>query len=401
MEPGWGGGDPRPEGKIAWLSSPVEAAHPPISSMRMLGGSSTRPRPRWWAPIFRVARLPRDDRRLPGRGDDDPGSHRRDDGSRHDRRPDDPRGTPLEPFDRRDAKRPESGQRRPAPGIVAKVRAIGRYQVIRTLGQGAFGVVFLCLDPELGREVAVKVPRAERVRTPEDVESYLQEARLLASLDHPHVLPVYDAGRIEEGEGACFLVAKYVEGTDLKTLMAARRFSAVDSAQLVERIASGLQEAHRRNLIHRDIKPANILIAADGRPYLADFGLAIDLETFRAAGTMAGTPEYMSPSRPEARTTGSALAPTSTVLVSSSTGSSRVDCRIGPTVRRVAPPDRDVRGRPADSSRAGRARGAGADLPEDAGRARLRPLRLGQRGCRGPPGLARVSARDPRQALRP
>src|SRR3954467_992779 len=80
---------------------------------------------------------------------------------------------------------------------------IGRYTILRRLGKGGFGEVFLAFDDELDRPVAIKVPRAERVSQPEDVEAYLNEARVVASLDHPHIVPVYDAGRTEDG--LCFV----------------------------------------------------------------------------------------------------------------------------------------------------------------------------------------------------
>ena len=91
--------------------------------------------------------------------------------------------------------------------------AIDRYTVIERLGQGGFGRVYLAQDEELDRPVAIKVPKPERVARPEDVEAFLDEARILASLDHPHIVPVYDVGRTEDG--LCFVVSKFIEGSDL------------------------------------------------------------------------------------------------------------------------------------------------------------------------------------------
>src|SRR6516165_1072576 len=90
---------------------------------------------------------------------------------------------------------------------------IGRYRIIRRLGQGGFGRVYLAHDDELNRPVAIKVPNPERIGHPEDVEAYLNEARILARLDHPHIVPVFDVGRTEDG--LCFVVSKFVEGSDL------------------------------------------------------------------------------------------------------------------------------------------------------------------------------------------
>src|SRR5207248_1458417 len=92
-------------------------------------------------------------------------------------------------------------------------RKIGRYRLVRRLGQGGFGRVYLAQDDDLDRLVAIKVPNPERVAGPEDVEVYLAEARALAKLDHSDIVPVYDVGRTDDG--LCYVVSKYVEGTDL------------------------------------------------------------------------------------------------------------------------------------------------------------------------------------------
>jgi serine/threonine protein kinase/formylglycine-generating enzyme required for sulfatase activity len=170
---------------------------------------------------------------------------------------------------------------------------IGRYRIIRRLGQGGFGRVYLAHDDELDRPVAIKVPNPERIVHPEDVEAYLNEARILARLDHPNIVPVYDVGRTEDG--LCFVVSKLVEGSDLAVRIEQARPSFRDSAELVAVVAEALHYAHTRGLVHRDIKPANILIDASGKPCLADFGLALKDEDFGKGGGLAGTPSYMSP----------------------------------------------------------------------------------------------------------
>ena len=91
---------------------------------------------------------------------------------------------------------------------------IGRYRVIRLLGKGGFGRVYLAHDDELDRAVAVKVPNIERIAAPEDLESYLVEAKILAKLEHPNIVPVYDAGRADDG--LCYVVSKFLQGSDLK-----------------------------------------------------------------------------------------------------------------------------------------------------------------------------------------
>jgi eukaryotic-like serine/threonine-protein kinase len=170
---------------------------------------------------------------------------------------------------------------------------IGRYRVIRLLGKGGFGNVYLAHDDDLGRFVAIKVPRPERVSKPEDIESYLNEARILAGLDHPHIVPVHDVGRSDDG--LCFVVSKFIEGNDLATRIKERRPGFHDSAESVATIAEALHYAHTRGLVHRDIKPANILIDASGKAFVADFGLALKDEDFGKGAGLTGTPAYMSP----------------------------------------------------------------------------------------------------------
>ncbi len=170
---------------------------------------------------------------------------------------------------------------------------IGRYNLLKRLGKGGFGEVFLAFDEELERTVAIKVPRPERVSQPEDVEAYLEEARILASLDHPHIVPVFDVGRTDGG--LCFVVSKYIEGSDLDARIRQASPAMRETVELVATIAEALHYAHTRGLVHRDIKPANILIDASGEPVVADFGLALREENFGTGARLAGTPAYMSP----------------------------------------------------------------------------------------------------------
>jgi len=170
---------------------------------------------------------------------------------------------------------------------------IGRYRIVRRLGQGGFGRVYLAHDDDLDRAVAIKVPNPERITRPEDAEAFFVEARVLAKLDHPHIVPVHDVGRTDDG--LCFVVSKFIEGSDLSVRMGRARPSFRDSAELVATIADALHYAHTRGLVHRDIKPANILIDATGKPCVADFGLALKDEDFGKVEGLAGTPTYMSP----------------------------------------------------------------------------------------------------------
>ncbi len=181
----------------------------------------------------------------------------------------------------------------PSPAALPPPRRIGRYRVERLLGEGGFGRVFLAHDDVLDRFVAVKAPHRERLSHPREVESYLTEARTLACLEHPHIVPVYDAGRTDDGQ--CFVASRYIEGVDLARNLKESRLSYTQAAELAAAVADALHHAHRKGLVHRDVKPANILLDAVGNAYLADFGLALKEEDFGRGAGFAGTPAYMSP----------------------------------------------------------------------------------------------------------
>ncbi len=170
---------------------------------------------------------------------------------------------------------------------------IGRYWIVRTLGQGGFGRVYLARDLDLDRVVAIKVPNPARISASSDIESYLAEARALARLDHPRIVPVYDMGRTDDG--LCFVVPKYIEGCDLAERLHQGRPSLRESVELIAVVAGALHHAHTRGLVHRDVKPANILIDANQEPWVADFGLALKDEDYGKGARQAGTPAYMSP----------------------------------------------------------------------------------------------------------
>ena len=170
----------------------------------------------------------------------------------------------------------------------------GRYEVIKAIGSGGFGTVYLARDGELTRTVAVKVPRAGLLHSPAQVESFLAEARNAASLCHPSIVGVHDVGRF--GDFGVFVVFEYVEGRNLAELLEAEQLSPTQIATLLIPIADAAHHAHRAGLVHRDLKPSNILLDSAGRPHITDFGLAIreELQDLRV-GEIAGTPHYMAP----------------------------------------------------------------------------------------------------------
>jgi serine/threonine protein kinase/formylglycine-generating enzyme required for sulfatase activity len=170
---------------------------------------------------------------------------------------------------------------------------LGRYRIEAKLGGGTFGIVYRGRDDLLGRDVAIKVPRPDLVAALGGIDSYLQEARVLAGLDHPNIVPVHDVGLTSDG--FCFVVYGFVEGSDLKAGLARGRFAAAEAARLVASLAEALQHAHQRGVYHRDVKPANILVDRRGKAYLADFGLALRHDDYGQGPTFTGTPAYMSP----------------------------------------------------------------------------------------------------------
>ena len=170
---------------------------------------------------------------------------------------------------------------------------IGRYRVEKVLGRGGFGIVYLAHDDELRRSVAIKVPHRERVARPEDAEAYLTEARTVAHLDHPNIVPVYDVGHTDRFP--CYVVSKYIDGTDLAHRLKHGKMPLSDVVGLIASVASALHHAHKQGLVHRDIKPGNILLDRQRLPFVTDFGLALREQDMGKGPRYAGTPAYMSP----------------------------------------------------------------------------------------------------------
>lgn len=177
--------------------------------------------------------------------------------------------------------------------VLPSVTMIGRYRVVQLLGQGGFGQVFLAFDDQLKRKVAIKVPTFGASANENAAAEYLNEARTLAELDHPHIVAVFDVGSTDEHP--CFIVSKFIEGMDLSRRMSTTRLGFVEIAELISTIADALHLAHGKQIVHRDIKPGNILLDTDGNPYVADFGLALTKAEFGKQGGVMGTPSYMSP----------------------------------------------------------------------------------------------------------
>ncbi|GAB4503035.1 MAG: hypothetical protein Fur0043_00270 [Anaerolineales bacterium] len=172
---------------------------------------------------------------------------------------------------------------------------VGPYRIIEKLGQGGMATVYKAYHAGLDRHVALKVLHAELTEDPTFIARFQREARLVAKLDHPHIVPVYD---FAEYEGYPYLVMKFIEGETLKARLTHARLKPAEIVSVVEAVGSALTYAHQEGILHRDIKPSNVLLAKDGRIYLADFGLARIAQagaSTLSADAIVGTPQYISP----------------------------------------------------------------------------------------------------------
>jgi ABC-type branched-subunit amino acid transport system substrate-binding protein/DNA-binding beta-propeller fold protein YncE len=168
------------------------------------------------------------------------------------------------------------------------------YRVESLLGRGGMGVLYRATDLSLDRPVALKLIAPEVAEDERFRSRFLKEPRLAAALDHPHVVPIYEAG---EYEGQLFLAMRYVEGSDLKSVLEHEGKLAPEKALAVlAQVADALDAAHRRGLVHRDVKPANVLLDEDGHAYLTDFGVSKQLGGVSTdTGRIVGTLDYLAP----------------------------------------------------------------------------------------------------------
>ena len=176
------------------------------------------------------------------------------------------------------------------------IKLANRYEIVRSLGEGSMGVVYLARDPLLERDVAIKVVK-ESFLSPESMGRFRREALLVARFDHPSLVTVYDTG---EHEGSLFFVMPYVEGESLRYFLKHGKLSVTDVLEMGFQVAEALEYSHTRGIVHRDIKPENVLIAFERsglRARVTDFGLALASEDQRITGTdvVVGTVAYLSP----------------------------------------------------------------------------------------------------------
>ncbi|MCG2787053.1 MAG: serine/threonine protein kinase [Anaerolineae bacterium] len=174
-------------------------------------------------------------------------------------------------------------------------KQFGPYQVVAPLGEGGMAAVYKAYQPAMERHVAIKVLPRHMAGSPEFIARFKREAHLLAQLQHPHILPVFDYG---ESDGYTYIVMPFLQSGTLADLLKTRRVSLPEIYRIISQIGDALGYAHARGMIHRDVKPSNVLIDERGNCLLTDFGLARMAETgsmLTSSGAIMGTPAYMSP----------------------------------------------------------------------------------------------------------
>lgn len=178
---------------------------------------------------------------------------------------------------------------------------IGAYEVLKRLGRGGMGSVYLADDPKLGRKVAIKVLHSELSEQDVFIARFEREARMMAQVSHPNLVHIYDVGK--QGK-LNYFVMEYIDGKPLSEMIKEHgRLSLEDSFRFVGQILGALEKIHQKGLVHRDIKPSNIIIDSEGRAVLMDFGLAkpVGEGGLTTTSSLIGTPEYLSPQQIEGK----------------------------------------------------------------------------------------------------
>ena len=182
-----------------------------------------------------------------------------------------------------------------------RVGYFGDYELLKVLGEGGMGIVYKARQLSLNRSVALKMIKASRFSSADELRRFQNEAEAVALLDHPGIVPVYEVG---EHDGQRYFSMKLIEGGNLAEQLGSFQDDPKAAVALMIEIAEAIQHAHMRGILHRDLKPANILIDAKGHPHITDFGLAkrvgADVE-MTASGAIVGTPAYMSPEQASGR----------------------------------------------------------------------------------------------------
>jgi serine/threonine protein kinase/WD40 repeat protein len=178
--------------------------------------------------------------------------------------------------------------------LAPKGEPLRGYRLIEQIGEGAFGVVYRATQPQIGREVAIKAVPPELANHPDFVRRFEREAQIVARLEHPHIVPLYDYWREPD---AAYLVMRFLRGGSLEEQLKSGPIEPERAASILDQVGAALSAAHRQGVVHRDVKPGNVLLDEEGNAYLTDFGVALDAGSpERSSGTMLrGTPGYLSP----------------------------------------------------------------------------------------------------------
>jgi WD40 repeat protein/DNA-binding SARP family transcriptional activator len=178
------------------------------------------------------------------------------------------------------------------PGLDLRGQALRGYRLLEQIGEGSFGVVYRAIQPQVDRDVAVKVVRARLANDPDFIRRFESEAQIVARLEHPHIVPLYDYWREPD---AAYLVMRLLRGGSLKERIARAPLDPDEVARLLEQVCSAIATAHRQGIVHRDVKPANVLLDEEGTAYLSDFGIAWRPEQEDRPDEFPTTSGYLSP----------------------------------------------------------------------------------------------------------
>jgi serine/threonine-protein kinase len=174
-------------------------------------------------------------------------------------------------------------------------QTLGPYKLLEEVGYGGMATVYRANQPSVDRDVAIKVILKRRLDDPEAIQRFQREARLIARLEHPHILPVYD---FDGRHDPPYIVMRYLDSGTLGDVISHNALPPNETSYLMQQIGSALDYAHRQGVVHRDIKPSNIMMDREGNVFVTDFGIARMVsggQEITMTGALIGTPSYMSP----------------------------------------------------------------------------------------------------------